>query len=221
MKNWIAVVAWSGLVFALVPTVRTLTTWIGAHFGDNSFIVATTGPLIIGVSAVLIGARRMGARISAASGAWLVVILGVAIWWSCHLQRPEEALHIIEYSILGGLLFNALRSRLKDASVFVVALLIGTIIGTADELFQWVISTRYFDYRDIWLNFGTLFLTQLAIAKGLAMPEAKTRPDLGAFKTPVVLLSVQLLLLVFCLSATPARILGWAQYLPVFQTLCH
>ncbi len=86
------------------------------------------------------------------------------------MGQPEEAVHFLEYGVLGLLLYRALSFRVLDATVFVAAALVGVIVGTVDEIIQWIVPGRYFDFRDIALNGGASVLVQIVdLADGPAV----------------------------------------------------
>ena len=62
-----------------------------------------------------------------------------------------ETFHFVEYGLLGWLAYRA-SHRVEDASLVVVPLLAGTIVGTLDEFFQWFIPFRTGEARDVMLN---------------------------------------------------------------------
>ena len=65
------------------------------------------------------------------------------------IKLPEEKVHLVEYAILGFLLFkDFFKGRIKlFLSIFFLL-----IVAFADELFQLFLPDRYFDFRDIIFN---------------------------------------------------------------------
>ena len=62
-----------------------------------------------------------------------------------------EDFHFVEYGILTLLFYLAWRP-IDDVSVFVLPLLAGLLVGTADEWFQWFIPSRVGELRDVLLD---------------------------------------------------------------------
>lgn len=67
---------------------------------------------------------------------------------------PTERFHFIEYGLLGALILRAsLRSRPGDWKVgFGLAALVLVALGVMDEVFQYLLPNRVFEWRDIWFN---------------------------------------------------------------------
>ncbi|MBD3871962.1 MAG: VanZ family protein, partial [Acidobacteria bacterium] len=59
------------------------------------------------------------------------------------MGQPEEAVHFLEYGVLGVLLFRALSTHIHDGSVFAAGALIGILVGIFDEIIQWFVPGRY------------------------------------------------------------------------------
>ena len=107
-----------------------------------------------------------------------MIFIGYTIRLSAN---PEEAVHFLEYGVLGLLIYRALTHRVKDVSIYFMALMIGAMVGMMDEAIQWVTPKRFWGLNDIWLNFFAVGLTQVAFAKGLRPSIISGRP--GALNT--------------------------------------
>ncbi|MGN3974834.1 VanZ family protein [Tsuneonella sp. SYSU-LHT278] len=96
------------------------------------------------------------------------VALGIVAVYSIALSRialPEERTHMIEYGVVGVLIYKALLERLKNEwpvwSPTLLAMLIVGTLGSIDEVLQFWHPTRTFDWRDIGFNWlaGILSIT--------------------------------------------------------------
>ena len=101
-------------------------------------------------------------------GAWEVALLGAAAGVYLLLIRRlgiiQERIHLIEYGLVGGLVYEALRERWAVAErpratrprrqrfPALAAVLIATAAGWGDELVQAVLPNRYYDLRDVATN---------------------------------------------------------------------
>lgn len=65
------------------------------------------------------------------------------------IKLAEEKVHLIEYAMLGFLLFKDFRDRRVKLFISIIFLL---IVAFVDELFQLLLPDRYFDFRDIIFN---------------------------------------------------------------------
>ena len=212
-RRWIAVVAWIALVYTTIPFVRVLQTWFTARWDRMLIGYAVTAVLVIVAVTVLFAVRRLTSRWSLATAIWLVGIAAVYTWWAISLWRvPEEAVHLLEYGVLGVLLYRALRPQVRDSTVYVVAALIGVFVGTVDEVIQWITPRRFFDFRDIFLNCGSCALALVAVWKIEGPgPQLVTARSLRR----VVRLAIAVVaLFALVLSVTPTRVQRWAERFP-------
>ncbi len=136
-------------------------------------------------------------------------VAGVFGGWTFHLRtNPEVAMHFVEYGVLGLLIFRAMAHRTRDPAIYVAAVLVGAIVGTLDEVVQWLTPRRFFDYEDIRLNAWAGMLMQVGIAMGIR-PPVIARPVRIASMRRVCRFGIVLLLLIgLCLSNTP-RAVAW------------
>ncbi len=218
-EAWLAVATWSLLIFVTVPVMGSVQVWVTTTFGPAVFLYATIAALLFGLTGSLIAARRVWLERNPRAVAWLLAVAAIAGGWAVHLRaQPQEAVHIIEYGVLGLLTANALRHRVTDASLFVQATLFGAMVGIVDELIQWATPGRYFDFRDIWLNAGAVALVQIGLFKGSIVP-APDPPSASSVRRVARLAIACLCLLGLCLSMTPAAVEAVAQRVPIAAAL--
>ncbi len=83
----------------------------------------------------------------------LVLLLLMAIPFTLiffKIKLPEEKIHLMEYALLGFLLF---RDYFKKKLSFFAGLFFLSFVASFDELFHMVLPDRIFDIRDILFNF--------------------------------------------------------------------
>ncbi len=69
---------------------------------------------------------------------------GLYIFFMSKLWKaPEEAVHFLEYGLLGFFLFKALIYHTRDKSIYVTATFFALFVGTIDEILQWMIPLSY------------------------------------------------------------------------------
>ena len=211
IKAWLAVALWIALIFSTIPFVRHLREMFVAIWPAEAIGVGVMLIVVAATVAAITALRRL--RRPPADVLWLLAAAAATILWTVALMgQPEEAVHFLEYGVLGLLLFRALRLQIHDATVFVAAALAGVIVGTADEIIQWIVPGRYFDFRDIALHGGASVLVQVVVwrmAPPLSLPVSRS-----SWRLPCRLTAVWILLLVFCVSATPSRVSRAARFLP-------
>ncbi len=80
-----------------------------------------------------------------------------------------ERFHFVEYGLITLLFYRAWRP-VGDASLFVLPVLAGLLVGTAEEWLQWFIPGRIGDMRDVFLN-GASIVCGLLFSLGLDPPD--------------------------------------------------
>jgi hypothetical protein len=100
---------------------------------------------------------------------WLVVSCSIYIYFIFQLKKhPEEAVHLIEYSLLTYFIFKALSYRIRDWTVYITPVLFVSFAGTLDEFIQWLLPSRVWDYKDIGINVLAGGIFMLAVWKSLS-----------------------------------------------------
>ena len=79
--------------------------------------------------------------------AFILVIKGFVLY-------PAEYIHLIEYSIFGALFFWTMSLYgLSLLASYGVTVFVALLVGSADEIAQSFIPMRFFDFKDILINF--------------------------------------------------------------------
>ena len=215
---WWAVVAWTLFIYATIPLARALQAWVYDHLGRNTFLVVVGLTLLAGLTAALHAVRHQAHPASPSARAWLwgvALVLAAGTW---HLRRgPEEAMHFVQYGVLSVLLYRALRTRYADAGLYVIAFLLGALLGTLDEVIQWIIPRRFFDFRDILINVSAVGLVQVALARGVRPEGIHPSPRPATLLTALRWAASLAFVLSVMVLATPARVrtvtqaMGWPE----------
>jgi uncharacterized membrane protein len=218
--SWLFVVLWTAIIFLTIPLARTLQAFIHDLWGRDSFTYIVFVAIVAGGSAT-VGYLFRRRSTSLVNYLWLILVaLAFGLYaYRLNQQAPEEALHFIEYGILGVLLYRALSHRIRDYSIYICAALLGAIIGTIDETIQWLTPNRFWAYGDIWLNFSAVSLIQVGIAGGLSPSLVAARPQASSLRIPIRLLVLLLLLLTISLLNTPARISWYTEHIEILEFL--
>ena len=97
------------------------------------------------------------------------VILGVLAVYAMVFLRVNiaERTHLIEYSVVAVLVFEALTERYKNrrsrVAVAVTAIAVSSLIGIVDECIQLAVPDRVFDGRDIFFNLSASSMAVIAV----------------------------------------------------------
>jgi len=218
-EAWLAVAVWSLLIYATIPVIRPLQMWIKTEIGSATFGFLTLAALAAAAAGGLHLVRRSKPQLSLSAIIWVIAAAAAGGLWTLRLwDNPEEAVHLVEYGLLALLTANALRHRSDHRLLFVQAAFLVAMVGTVDELIQWITPERYFDWRDIRLNAGAGLLALLGVWKSAGWGE-KT-----CFSGIPVRLSCRLaasfvMMIGLCLCLTPNLVEGVAQRLPFVHSI--
>ena len=217
LLRWLAVVAWVVVIYTTIPLVRSLREFFVARWPAELIGIAVILVVVAVCAAGLIVLRRRRQRLPVADAALLLAVTAVLVIWTWRLMgQPEETIHFLEYGVLGVLLFRALHTGIHDSSIFVVGALIGILVGIFDEIIQWFVPGRYWDYRDIALNGGASILVQIAISR---LAPASSPISRGSLRRLCRLAAAVVMLLTLCLAATPQRVNRLAELIPALEYL--
>jgi VanZ family protein len=151
---------------------------------------------------------------------WLAAVAFIYIYFTIKLwSRPEEAIHFLEYGVLGFLLYQALRHHIHDKGIYFIAFLIGALVGIFDESLQWMIPRRVWDFRDLGLNALSTGLLLVAIWKGIRPKLQGIRSQSKSIRRISHLLIIYLVLFGLCFSNTPNRVQSYTKVLPFLSFL--
>ena len=166
-KEWVSWL-WVGLttlaIFASVPLARAVQTAIRERWGNETIgygVIAVVVAASLGAVAVLRRSQRTSGRaaLGLSNLIWLAGVAVAFITYTAHLwSNVEEAFHFVEYGALSLLLYRALTHRFRDAGIHLLAVLLGALVGLADEGIQWLVPERYWGLRDIWINLSACAL---------------------------------------------------------------
>jgi VanZ family protein len=217
---WLWVALCSLAIFLIVPMARTIQKFVSAHWGRALFgyaVLAATGVAFLSLIYFLVFKLKIR---SPSNYIWLTAVTFLYVYFTLKLWRsPEQAIHFLEYGFLGYFLFRALSLSIRDKSIYLVAFLSGSLVGIFDEILQWMIPERYFDFRDIGLNALAVGLFQVALWKGIKPRIVAEKIGPKSAKTLCLLLAVNLLLLGVCASNTPSRVAGYVERFPLLSWL--
>ena len=210
----LAAFLWIGLIYTTIPFVRGLREAFAARWPVEIIGFAVMAAITIAAATAFAFIRRLGKPIGRADAFWLLTVATVSVIWTRRLMgQPEEAVHFIEYGILGVLLYRALETLIPDRTIYPVVILTGILVGTVDELIQWATPDRFWDFRDIVLNGSAVALVQIAIWRLAPRPRQPVNPR--SLRLLCRLSAAEVVLLTVCLAATPARLARLSGYIPL------
>jgi hypothetical protein len=206
--SWLYVAIWSLVIFATIPVARVLQHFVAQRWGRETFTYVVLVGILIAFGSSIFYLRRLRAA-SRSSYFWLFATAAVFVGYTIYLRNaPEEAIHFLQYGVLGILTYRALAHRFHDASIYFAAAIICGIIGMLDEIIQWLTPARLWALNDVWLNFVAGSLVQIGIAKGLTPSIIRGLPSRRNLQVLCRLGMVAVVLLGFSLLNTP-ELIGW------------
>jgi len=223
-KPWVAwsvVVIWSLFVFLTIPFARTIRNFVSENWGRDLFTYSVL--VVIAVALVASAFYVIRYRVSAPKS-HLLWLTTTAIFFTAYTiylgkRSPEESIHFIQYGVLGILVFRALSIKYRDITIYFSASIIGGMIGIIDELIQWLIPERFWDFRDVWINFFAAALVQVAISKGLRPAYISNRPSIQNIRFLCRLLAAAAAMIGVSLLNTPERVAWYAERIPGLEYL--
>jgi hypothetical protein len=217
-RAWWAAFAWGALILVSVPLARALQDRVVDCVGRQAYLLAVMVGLALAVLWGAVSLRRRLGRLLWRRLPWLLLSGGACAAWAWQLRHaPEEALHFLEYGVLGLLLYRALRHGMDDWAVFPAAMLVGTAFGVLDELVQWFVPGRFWDLRDVLVNAGAIGLGLLAFAGGARPPELSRAPGPRSVRRLCGLAAALSLVVGLALSNTPPRMVALFRLLPALD----
>ncbi|HBA85335.1 MAG TPA: hypothetical protein DCZ95_14710 [Verrucomicrobia bacterium] len=217
---WLAVAGWIGAIYLAVPFARSFQAWLGCFCDRAIFLWAVIFALGLGTGYALIRLFRERRTIKTTRLPWIIGVAGVFLWNAWQLRaNPEESFHYFEYGLLGLLVFWALSRRCRDPLIYLLAVLIALLVGTGDEILQWLTPGRFFDARDIGFNALASALIQIGIAGGFRPAFVQWPIDPRSVRWGCGLAAAQVLLSALCLFNTPQRVQLYASRIPSLSYL--
>jgi len=212
---WLWVALCTLAIFLVVPLARAIQQFVSARWGRPFFgyaVLVITAVAFCAIVYVLV--FRLKIR-STSNYLWLTAVAALYIYFTLQLWRaPEEAVHFLEYGLLGFFLFRALSLTIHDKSIYPTAFLIGSLVGLFDEVLQWMMPGRYWDFRDAGLNALATGLFQVALWKGIKPGIIAAKAEPKSVRRVSLLLAANILLLGLCASNTPQRVAAYTARLP-------
>lgn len=150
-----------------------LARLLGGHYADALAI----GLAAVGIAALAVAVASIRTRRAERYGLLILALALVALQpllWNQGIRRVDlvERIHLVEYAGIAGLYLLALRPRVRDLALPVLATLAAGLVGVADETIQWLSPARVGDIRDVLLDgwagaIGALFVLALVAPEGL------------------------------------------------------
>lgn len=219
---WLWVIACILGIFLVVPLARGIQAIVARTIGRAAFgylVLAAVAAAGAGLLYALI--VRLKVR-SLSNYAWLAAVAGLYVYFTLERwEAPEEAVHFLEYGLLGYFLFRALGLGIRDKSIYPVGFLLGSLVGLFDEILQWAMPGRYWDIRDVALNALSSGLIQVALWKGLKPAVISEKMTPTSVRRISALLAANAVLIGLCYLNTPQSVRSYTKVFPALSFLAN
>jgi Ca2+/Na+ antiporter len=218
--SWLWVVLCSIAIFLTVPVARRIQIFVSNHWGRILFMYFVLVVLTVSVVVLLyflIIKKKVG---SPANYIWLFILSGLYAYFTVKLKHvPEQAVHFLEYGLLSFFLFKALSHHIRDRSIYITATFLALLVGTFDEILQWITPGRYWDFRDVGLNVLSGGLFQLIIWKVIKPKIISGKFSYNSLKIFSFGFAACLTLLGLCVLNTPNRVYNYTKHIKCLSYL--
>jgi hypothetical protein len=220
--SWLAFGLGVVALFSTIPFARAVGRFISDRWG-RAALAWMVAACIVAAALLVVRLVRGRAALTAGRTAWIVAIVAVYLVWTASIAReaPEEAVHFLEYGALSLLAFRALAHTVRDATIYPAATLLCAIVGTVEEVGQWLTPGRVWDLADIGLNTASGALAQLLLWQGIRPTWISADVPARSWRRLCRLGLAATLLLALSLANTPPRIAWYAGRVPCFNYLLH
>lgn len=148
-KAWLIVLLYTVFLYSTLYIMRPICSFLEKHTPFkllvNIVVLICVGVLLY-IFYTLVHPKKMSL--------YLLVILGLLVgFFSFRLiERPEEKMHFLEYGLLGFLVYRASSFNFRGLVLLIFSLFLVLLLGFVDEVIQYFLPNRFYDKRDILLN---------------------------------------------------------------------
>lgn len=130
--SWLVVSIWSLFIFLTIPLARTIGKFVSEQWGKELFTYVVLAAIAVALAAAVYYVVRYRPAASGGRFFWLIVAAAIFAGYTIQLGKrsPEEAIHFIQYGVLGILVYRALAIQQHDITIYFSAAVICGIIGT-------------------------------------------------------------------------------------------
>lgn len=217
---WLWVGVCSIGIFLTIPIARWIQEFVSNKWGRELFAYFVLVVLAAGVITLLYFLIFKLKIRTQSKYIWLFLIAAIYIYCTIKLwNSPEEAVHFLEYGLLGFFLFKALSLHIKDKSIYFTATLLALLVGTFDEIIQWIIPQRCWDFLDVGLNALSGGLFQLAIFKIIHPNIISEKFNIRSLRIFTSIFALCLIILALCASNTTQKVAYYTKRIPFLYFL--
>lgn len=146
---WILAFVWVACIYATLSIVRTVCEYLREAIPFSLAIYGLIVSLIFsGLIYIFWRYRRVHlSTLILFSGIFGLYLLGLNI-----ITIPEEKVHFVQYGVLAFFIYKASKESFPRLTAYVISFVLTSFFGVIDECIQHFLPTRFFGWKDIYLN---------------------------------------------------------------------
>jgi len=168
-RRWRLFFLYCAFIYLSLPVAPGLWRKFEAGFGNFAaalpFIILSLSGAIILFKFSLLRKRRRSLGICI-----ICAVFSISFVILRNLEIQAERIHLIEYIILAAIIYRSLEKNQKRSAIYFKILTIGLVVGFLDEIIQYFLPNRVFDWRDCFLNGAGVFLGEILVYNMKDMP---------------------------------------------------
>ena len=149
LRPWIPAIVWIIVIYSTLGVVRPICEYLR---GRIPLSLVINSALSIGLAATTVSFFRRLENWKPKNFILLIIVLVAYTIMMMRLSIPEERIHLAEYGILGYLILRPLSRSLAGGPLYFLAWVLASLVGWGDEMIQYCLPNRYFQWSDVGLN---------------------------------------------------------------------
>lgn len=172
---WTIISAYILLVYATLSVVSVMWDQIdGLLGGRGPFVIM----FLVLVAALMVLVHMVFVKKEKGAKEYLLFLLFLWVYLALGkiAKLPAEKVHLIEYCLLGIMIYNALKIDINpyDWKLYICGGVFCIVIAFIDEVIQGILPNRVFDLRDIFVNVMSSLTVLMVIRFNVLKEEPKS-----------------------------------------------
>ncbi len=148
MKGWGIVFLYTLLTYLSLPFTREWLRFFRKTLGSGFNLSINLFMLAVGLL-IAIWVFKIATKMAF----WVFMgLFALLLLLGSQIQISEERMHLLQYGLLGYLISSAIAPKVSLIARIGTLFLIGTAVALGDEIVQWALPSRVFDWWDVSYN---------------------------------------------------------------------
>jgi len=149
LQRWSIVLIYTLIIYSTLFVVRPVCEFLKQNIPFENVVNVA---LFVCLFCIIFWIKKCFAVCKSSTYLFLGFIFIIYIVGFILIEIPEEKIHFIEYGVLSVLVYWALKEVGKNWLRFLLAFIITSLIGFGDEVIQYFLPNRYYQFSDVVLN---------------------------------------------------------------------